>query len=279
MLMLVHHSDSVRTVKWFVVFAVVFLAATHACALEPVTALEDGFAVPFAGGTIESVLFYPGAESFTVNSFACLAWCLPYGMENLGVSTVHCGMNFGKMGVSCAFTASGFELYGEDMEKLGVSYAPLKHFAVGARITRNAMRIKGFGQADAVSADVGAIVRPVEKVFLAVSCEDVLGVELGESREPLDGAVRCAATWKLSDRFTFLSSLRKVRRFEPSFSTGFTAAIGDVLTAGVLGGNEPDRFEFLISALVARIRCSYRGSYHQDLGMTHGFSLTWGYAR
>ena len=56
----------------------------------------------------------------------------------------------------------------------------------------------------------------------------------------------------------------------------FSAELLDVLTIGVIGTNEPDRLEFLCGVQVKGTVFSYRGSYHRDLNMSHGFSINWG---
>ena len=197
-------------------------------------------------------------------------------MDDLAVSTVHAGMNLGRAGMSISCSSTGFDLYGEDHEKIGLSFSPFGGLSAGVRFTRYAMHIKNFGEASALSADAGVILCPFTTVCIAASYEDIANAELGESREPLDGIARCAASWSISEYFTLLSSATKVRRFEPSISGGFTMEMLDALTFGVVGGNEPDRFEFLGTVNVSGICFSYRGSHHRDMGMSHGFSLSWG---
>ena len=244
-------------------------------AFEPVTALDDGFAVPSQTGMVEAVLSYPGAESFAEGVFALGAWSVPYGIEDLAVTTCHAGMNCGKAGFSISYSGSGFELYGDEVEKLGVSYALFRNASAGVRITRSAMHISGFGNAAAWSCDAGVILRPFDSVYIAGVVEDITQAELGESSEPLDGRSRFMASWSTTGGVTFISTITKVRRFNPSISAGLTVRALDVLTLGILGANEPDRFEFLCEVTAKGMRFSYRGSYHRDLDLSHGFSLSW----
>ena len=258
-----------------VIFLLINIITSPAYALEPVTAFDDRFAVPSNCSITEASLFYPGSESFASGRFAVLGYRIPFGMEDLAVSTLHAGMNFGRAGVSVSFNGSGFDLYGEDQEKIGASFLLLDTAAAGVRLTRSAMRIEGFGQTNAWSADIGMVMHLLDSVFLAASVEDIAGAELGESKEPLDGAVRFAASWEIAEQVTLLSSVEKVRRFQPSLGCGCTVNLLDALTVGVIGGNEPDRFEFLGEVAVSILSFSYRGSYHREMGMTHGFSLRW----
>ncbi|MFC1490024.1 hypothetical protein ACFL6K_02315 [Candidatus Latescibacterota bacterium] len=251
------------------------LFAGNAFALETVTAFDSGLSVPSAGSMTESSMLYPGAESFMTGGFAAVGWSVPFGVEDLAVTSFHGGMDFGRAGVSFSLNSSGFDLYGEDQEKLGLSIMPFDNLSAGVRITRNAMRIKGFGQASAFSTDLGIVYHPFETVYIAASVEDIAGAELGNSREPVDGHKRCSASWNASEQITLLCSVSKVRRFDPSFSVGFTANILRALSIGIAGGNEPDRFDFLGTVAASGMRFSYRGSHHRDLGMTHGFSISW----
>lgn len=260
-------------------FIIVFLKVNSASALETVTAFDDGFAVPSADGMVESSILYPGAESLISGGFAVCGWSVPFGIDDLAVTSFHAGMNFSRAGLSLSFNTSGFDLYGEEQEKFGLSFSPFKCVSTGVRITRNAMHIKGFGHASAFSADMGVVFHPLATVCIAASFEDIANAELGESHEPLDGLTRFAASWNASEQITLLCSLTRVRRFNPSFSGGFTAKIMNALTIGVVGGNEPDHFDFLGTVTVSGMQFSYRGSHHRDLGMSHGFSISWGYGR
>ncbi len=251
----------------------ILLVTAEAVALETVTALDDGFAVPSQTGMTEASLHYPGAESFIQSTFASAAWNRPFGLDDLSVTTFHGGARFGKAGISVSYSGSGFDLYGDEQEKLGLSYALLREISCGVRLTRNALRIRGFGDASAWSADAGIVFRPVDSVCIAGSIEDLAGAELGESREPLDGHTRFSASWALPGEVTLLASLIKVRRFDHSFTGGFTVELSPSLIVGAAGANEPGRMEFLGAFHIRGLVISYRGMYHRDLGMSHGFSL------
>ena len=247
--------------------------AGESYSLEPLTALDDGFSLPAAGSLEEASLLFPGSESFIGGPYALLGYTAPFGMEDLAVSTFIAGVRAGKAGISLSWNGSGGDLYGDEQEKLGVSYPLLKCLSIGARLSRSAMRIRGFGGASALSGDAGMVFHPAEEIFLAVSWENATGARLGESKEPLDGRTRAAASWNLPGAVTLIASLTKVRRFDPSFSGGCFMKVWDSLTVGVLGANAPNRMEFLASLLVKGLKFSYRGSYQGDLGFSHGFSV------
>ena len=261
-----------RTCKGIVI---IFLLTGKVSAFEPVSAVDDGFAVPYEEGMVAASVLYPGAESYLNGGFIIAAWSVPYGLEDMAVTTCHTGFNFGKTGLSVSYSGSGFDLYGEEQEKLGISLSPFKWISTGFRITRNAIRIKNFGRAAAWSTDTGMIFHLSESLYIAAALEDLVSAELGSSCEPLDGKTRLAATWRTGGNVTLLASLTKVRRFDPSLSAGFTAEIVNILTIGVMGAHDPDRFEFLCSVKPKKIVFSYRGSYHRELGMSHGFSINW----
>ncbi len=256
-------------------FILVFQSG-NAVAWEPVSALDDGFAIPSSGCMAESGYSWPGSESLAGKPYAVLAWKEPFGMEELAITTVHAGATAGRAGASVSFTSSGFDLYGDEQEKLGLSYLLHGGLSAGVRITRSAMRIKGFGDAAAFSSDAGLIYQPVNALTLAISVEDLSGAKLGDSHEPLDGAARFSAAWKVLDGFSILGSMKKVRRFDTSFSVGFISNVAGPLTVGACGGTEPDRIDFLAGLTLGNLRFAYRGSWHPDLGMTHGGSLVWG---
>jgi len=251
------------------------LLPVSARALEPVSALDDGFTVPSAVTMTESAYSYPGAEAFIDGSFLTAGWSMPHGVGELAVSTGMAGYGNGRFGVSASYSGTGFELYGDEQEKLGVAYRPLGWLSGGVRVTRLSMRIKGFGDASAVSADAGIVFRPHERFRAALAYEDIAGAELGASEEPVDGRVMGAASWEAVPGATILLSLSKVRRFQPSVSFGIVAGAMRMLTLGVIGANEPDRFEFLCGVRPGNAVFSYRSVYHRDLGMTHGFSISW----
>jgi len=254
----------------------VFIAPSHTHALEPATALDDCFTAPSEERIVESMVLFPGAESFGRGVYTLCAMRVPFGIEELAVTTALAGVSGNRLGMSMSFSSVGFDLYGEEMGKLGLTYSPVRRVGAGIRLTRNSMRIKGYGDASTWSADAGIVLRPVESVFLAASVEDVTDARLGESEETLDGAARFAAAWMATTRMEFITAVNSVRRFDPSVSAGFTFRILDILTLGAAGGTGPDRFEFLVTVAKSGLRVSVRGSYHAELGMSHGFSLCWG---
>ena len=266
--------------KWtrtvFMLWPILLIFPAQVSGLEPATALDDAFTIPTASRIAESSMLFPGAESFAVRAFALVAQRVPFGVEELSVTSAHAGMSGKRFGMSVSYSSSGFDLYGEEAGKAGLSFAPFESVGAGIRLTRNALRIKGFGDASAWSADAGLVIRPHDRVFLAVSVEDVVGAELGESDEPLDGGTRFAASWAAAGNVDIIGSFTKIRRLDPAIVAGFTAVLFDVLTLGAAGGTEPDRFEYLTGVAVSGVRASYRGSWHTDLGMTHGFCLCWG---
>ena len=88
------------------VFVLCLLLSGQASAFEPVSALDDGFAVPSNGTMTDASLFYPGAESYIRGSFASGAWSLPYGIDELAVTTGPAGIGTGKAGLSLSFSGS-----------------------------------------------------------------------------------------------------------------------------------------------------------------------------
>ncbi|MBN1291743.1 MAG: hypothetical protein JXB48_07875 [Candidatus Latescibacteria bacterium] len=267
-----------RSMQWHkrlitATFTIILVINVEASALEPVTALDDGFAVPSTSGLTEASLHFPGTESYIDGVFGTVAWSRPFGVDDLSITTFHAGAGFGKAGVSVSFSGSGFDLYGDEQEKLGFSYAFFKEISCGVRLTRSAMRIRGYGDASALSADFGVVFHPIESLYIAGSVEEINGSELGDSRESIDGHTRLSAAWKVHQDVILIGGFSKVRRFDPSFSGGFTVEVYPSLTIGAIGGNEPGRMEFLGALTVRGFVCSYRGMYHRDLGMSHGFSL------
>ncbi len=263
-----------RAVLWVVVvFAVL---SSPADALEPVSALEDLFTFPSTLTAREAAYCYPGMTAISSGAFALAACNTPFGLGDLATSTALAGARFGNAGIMAAFSGSGFDLYGEEHARLGLSYVFLDKISPGIRINRNAMRIKGFGNADTFSADIGLVCRPHERLFAALSCENVGGAELGESCEKLDGRARAAVSWLSPADVTLFASASKVRRFDTDIAAGFLAELTSAFSLGAAAASEPERIEYLCGITIRRLRFSYRGSYHGELGATHGFSLQWG---
>jgi len=213
---------------------------------------------------------FPGAGSLLSGPFVSVAWNRPYGMEDLSVTTFQAGTTAGKAALFLSYSGSGFDLYGDETEKLGISYTVLKGLSCGLRLSRHAMRIKGFGDASAWCGDAGFVFRPNRSVFFAGSFENINNAELGASRESIDGHTRLSVSWVLPGDISIIGLYTGTKRFDPSFSGGMTAELSEKLVLGVAGGNEPDRMEFLATVHVRGFACSYRGVYHRELGMTFG---------
>ena len=257
-------------------FVLAALMPASAHSFEPLSALDDAFAIPSPRSLAEGVLHYPGSESLLRGTFVVLARSVPFGVEDLAVSTVSAGGCLGGVGVSLSYSGSGFDLYGDEQEKAGCSLLLGGGLSAGARLTRNAVRFKGFGEASAWSADIGAVWHHASAVYIGASLEDIARAKLGESREPLDGCARASFAWAPVGGAALFASVTKVRRFDPSVSAGCMIEASSALLLGAAAGNEPDRIDFLAVVTVRGARFSYRGSFHRDLGFSHGFSLGWG---
>ncbi len=259
----------------FSLIAIFFSFPLSSSALEPISALDDGFAAPSQSTMPEAAFTWPGSEAFTEELFALLAWTAPFGIQDLAVTTAAVGGRFGRVGTFLSWSGTEFDLYGDDQEKFGASYLVTSSFSMGARVTRHALHISGFGNASVWSVDMGLVYHPVESLTLAAAVEDLSGATLGESREALDGHTRVGISWHIPKAVTFLATVSKVQRFDPSVSAGALIEITPALFAGVMGANEPDRIEFLAAVNVSNLCFSYRGAYHRELSFTHGFSLRW----
>ena len=251
------------------------LAPIPVAALEPLNALDDAFSMPLPGRHSDGVALYPGAETGAHGPFAVAGRMAPFGMDELSVATGIAGYGSGSLGMSAQFSGSGFDLYGEESARLGAAWRPVSWLSAGARVSRSAMRIDGFGSAACWSGDMGVVISPRADLVLAGAVEDVFGAELGESKEPLDGRSRFSAAWGPPGPVTLLGSVSKVRRFDASLTGGFMADIADALTIGAAACSEPDRYEFLCGVKVRGLRISWRGNWHPALGMSQGVSAAW----
>jgi len=53
-------------------------------------------------------------------------------------------------------------------------------------------------------------------------------------------------------------------------------AAASAVLLGAAAGTGPERIEYLAAVTVRGTRFSYRGTFHRELGFSHGFSLGWG---
>jgi len=251
-----------------------FAFAPAAAAFEPVFAIDDGFSIPMLSGGVETSLHAPGAETLLDGYGAALGYTTPFGMSDLSITTVHAAADFGFWGVSATYSGSGFDLYGDECEKAGFAVHPLGWLHCGGRITRYALRIEGFGDASTVTGDAGFVLTPYRSIVIAGVWEDLANAELGESKEPIDGCRRFSVGYDAGDGVTLLCGYRDAGRFEPSYYGGAVAHMGGQLDLGACGCSEPDRLEFMARLHIRGMTGAYRGSYHRELGMTHGFVLS-----
>jgi hypothetical protein len=269
------YGGGVRGFVLFIVLSASIIFSGAAFAYEPISPFDDVFGVPSKETFIDSASDFPGSEGYAGKGFAALGWKTPFGIDELATTSLTGGINFGKAGAFASVNSAGFDLYGEEQEKIGLSYAPFGFISFGMRLTRNTIRIKGFGDADALGADIGIVAKPVEGLYIGASMDDITGAELGESKEPVDSAKRFSVSWETPGGFTLIAKSVKNERFKTSFSGGFMTEIYKVLTLGAGGGTEPDRIEFICGAAMSKLKFIYRGSNCRELGMSHGFTMNW----
>lgn len=173
-------------------------------------------------------------------------------------------------------TYSGFTDYNET--QLGLAYARRlgKKVDIGTQFNYNGIRIAGYGNASAISFELGSILHITEKLHAGVQVNNPVGGKFGKEQEKLPSVYSFGLGYEASEKFLLTVEVEKEEnqpvnvnagvqyRFIPQLQVraGVSSA-ASVVWAGV-GIN------------VKSVRIDISSSYHPQLGITPGLLLLFG---
>jgi hypothetical protein len=247
----------------FSALLLIIVCPSQTFSYEHTSPFDSGLAVP-GSGLPSSSAHYPGSEVFGASFSGCMGWDRPMGMEDLEQTSFYLSSTFNNWGFYTSAGESGFDLWGADQEKFGLSYR-VSELGAGARLSRTSMRIRGFGKDDCWSIDAGATFRVGKGMVVSFSGENITGEHFSPSGGELARILRGGISSRVSDEAVIVFYSEKSGGYSVSSGIGAIFRVADALNLGVMANNHPSRYEFIASVKTRSFVLEWKRIYHQEI--------------
>lgn len=180
--------------------------------------------------------------------------------------------NSGNFGLKANY--SGFSDYNET--QIGLAYARKlgSKVDVGAQFNYNGIRISSYGNATAVSFEVGTILHVTDKLHAGIHVANPVGGKFGkDQQEKLSSVYTIGLGYEASEKFFISAEIEKEENQPVNVNAGFQykfipqlmvrAGISSATSSAWVG----------LGLTIKSFRIDITSSYHQQLGITPGLLL------
>lgn len=195
-----------------------------------------------------------------------------FGLSELSLTAAALGVSTGFGAFGFAARRYGFDLYRE--VSYTVSYAnKVSGVAVGANLNYHTVAIQNYGSSGTIGIDVGTLLRISNRVQWGIAAKNINSPTIGVSREPLPQTFTAGVAYLPAARVSLTLDYVKETGWDPSLKGGFECWIIDAVALRMGVSNEPSEYAGGIGIKYRNFQVDYAFSMHQELGMTHQWSV------
>jgi hypothetical protein len=196
-----------------------------------------------------------------------------FGLKELSTTAIAGNIN-SKIGtVGFGLRSFGFSLYKEITGSL--SYANEFGGAdLGVSINYYSLTISGYGSDAAVGVDVGILLPLFRNFNFGISAKNLNMPTIGKAKEKLPQIFSTGISYSPVDNFILVTDYRKEISFEGSTRFGVEYKVFDFASLRIGATNGPPSYTAGIGFEYKFIKLDYSFYTHQELGITHTFSIT-----
>jgi hypothetical protein len=197
-------------------------------------------------------------------------------VPELGLSGLAVAMPVGKGSLGLSIRNFGYQLYQENKIGLGYGRRFGDQLSIGMQLNMHTVTFQEpYGSTIAISAEVGAQYRVGKAVTLAAHVFNPTQTRLAEfDNERIPSAIRFGAQYRFSPKVFVVGEIESTLYTKPSMRAGFEYRPVEALyvRAGLAGN--PFNSSFGFGVRWKRLQMDFAGTFHQVLGFTPRFSLT-----
>ena len=170
-------------------------------------------------------------------------------------------------------TYSGFTDYNET--QLGLAYARKlgKKVDIGAQFNYNGIRIAGYGNAAAVSFELGSILHITEKLHTGIQVNNPVGGKFGKEQEKLPSVYSFGVGYEASEKFLLTAEIEKEENQPINVNAGFQYRFIPQLQVRAGVSSAASIVWAGAGIRLNAVRIDITSSYHPQLGVTPGLLL------
>ncbi|MEM6316711.1 MAG: hypothetical protein AAF960_03520 [Bacteroidota bacterium] len=187
----------------------------------------------------------------------------------LAALTVAQPTEFGTFGMTLQYY--GFDLYNE--QKVGLSYSRqlFDNLAIGAQFDFLNTRISEYGNASALTFELGLQYRIVEKLWAGVHIFNPIRAELGQSTLP--SVLQFGLNYEVSLSLIISGSLEKNAELATNYRFGLEYFLWQKVFFRTGINTEPSLINFGLGYDVGQVQINVAASFHQVLGFSPAIGL------
>ena len=195
-----------------------------------------------------------------------------FGLSELSLSAFAVGYPTDKGVFGISARRFGFDLYREVSWTL--SYANTFHdVALGVNLNYHNVAIQNYGSAGTIGFDVGALVHLTSQVQWGISAKNINAPTIGSSREPLPQSFSTGIAYLPLEKLSLSLDYFKETKFDASSRFGAEYWVVDEVALRFGISNEPTLYAGGFGIQYNIFEFDYAFTTHQELGVTHQFSL------
>ena len=195
-----------------------------------------------------------------------------FGLSELSVSAFAIGYptDYGTFGMMAR--RYGFDLYRE--VSWTFSYArTYSGVSVGVNMNYHSVTIQNYGSAGTIGFDVGALVHLTEQIQWGISAKNINAPTIGSSREPLPQSFTTGLAYMPIEKLSLSFDYFKETKYDASSRFGVEYWLVDAVALRFGVSNLPTQYAGGFGVQYNIFQFDYAFTTHQELGVTHQFSL------
>jgi len=210
-----------------------------------------------------------GLKNFSAGVFGERRFML--GELNNYVAVAGLPTRSGNFGLEASY--AGFADYNET--QLGLAYARNlgKKVDIGVKFNYNGISIAGYGDAAAVSFELGTILHITDKLHTGVQVNNPIGGKFGKDQEKLPSVYSLGLGYEASDKFLLSAEIEKEENQPINVNAGFQYRFIPQLQVRAGVSSATSLVWAGVGIRLTSLRIDITSSYHPQLGVTPGLML------
>lgn len=237
-------------------------------------ALGMGGAYVALANTADALFLNPGGLGLITGIEASLFYQKPFGLQDINFGTISLSFPMNDFHIGLGLVKLGNKVYNEQSVVLGLSHHVEHKIYYGLALRYQSLQITGYGSSGKPGLDLGFIVPVTNKFNLGFFSNNINRPEIGDSNERLPQIFKTGISIHPNPKLILSTEIYKDVRFpqELRFGMEFTPIENLSFRSGV--ANNPSRFSAGFGLNVRLFTLDYAFFTHNDLGLTHQFSLS-----
>ncbi|MFA6977854.1 MAG: hypothetical protein WC209_00920 [Ignavibacteriaceae bacterium] len=197
----------------------------------------------------------------------------PFGVKELSNAFFAASIptEYGSFGFGV--TTYGFELYKENKFVLAYANRYAKNFFYGVSLSLNHLSIKNYGVDNAFTFALGALYYISSNLRFAFAADNLNKASWGKEKNQIPTVYKSGLSYDVLPEVSMNLSLENEVGFNPSLQCGINYDINEYFSLRSGFANEPAKYSAGIGINYSQFEINYAIFTHQELGLTHQFSV------